>query len=202
MTSMTRKRKWIGGSLLTLMLALAVGGWWLWQSFVWVFFVKPGDGGRQWSLPITAVTGDPGGQSGFRDGGGGEALLAKPIRLALLDSGTVVFADINNHAIRTLRRDGTVATLAGGPDRKGYQDGPAAAAKFRSPHGVAVRSDGVIAVAEVSNHTTLCGTTEKGLGGGRLNRPAAVLAQQDTLWIADLGNHRIVTVPLPAAPPP
>lgn len=70
MTSMTRKRKWIGGSLLTLMLALAVGGWWLWQSFVWVFFVKPGDGGRQWSLPITAVTGDPGGQSGFRDGGG------------------------------------------------------------------------------------------------------------------------------------
>jgi hypothetical protein len=40
------------------------------------------------------------------------------------------------------------------------------------------------------------------LGEGRLNRPAAVLAQQDTLWIADLGNHRIVTVPLPAAPPP
>ena len=151
---MTRKRKWIGGSLLTLMLALAVGGWWLWQSFVWVFFVKPGDGGKQWSLPITAVAGDPGGQSGFRDGAGAEALLAKPIRLASLDAGTVVFADINNHAIRT----GSVSTL--------------------------------------------CGTTEKGLGEGRLNRPAAVLAQQDTLWIADSGNHRIVTVPLPAPPPP
>ena len=33
-------------------------------------------------------------------------------------------------------------------------------------------------------------------------RTARVLAQRDLLWIADLGNHRIVTVPLPAFPSP
>lgn len=364
---MTRKRKLIGISLLTLLVLLAAAGIWLWHAFVWVFFVKPGDGGKQWSLPITVVAGGANGESGFRDGIGPDARMAKPIRLAVLDADTLVFADINNHAIRTIRRDGTVTTLAGGPDRVGHQDGPAPVAKFRSPHGVAVRSDGVIAVAEVSNHTirlltpdasvpggyvvgtlagkprdsgmadgavadarfssphaiawgrngelyvadignarlrcirhgrvttlagtgkrgaddgtagtlswpmdlatddkgglwiadcgtlmlrrwhpetglttpfpgqrlamphgvavdgervfvaemngqrilmfdpttgtvsTLCGTTEKGNSPGRLNRPAAVLAQRDLLWIADLGNHRIVTVPLPDLPSP
>lgn len=367
LTPMTRKRKLIGISLLTVLSLIIATGIWLWHAFVWVFFVKPGDGGRQWSLPITAVAGSAAGESGFRDGTGSGALMAKPIRLAALDANTVVFADINNHAIRTIRRDGTVTTLAGGPDRNGYQDGPAPVARFRSPHGVAVRADGVIAVAEVRNHTirlltpdasvpggyvvgtlagkagdsgmadgpaadarfssphaiawgrdgelyvadignarlrcvrhgrvttlagngkrgaddgpvgtlswpmdlaldgkgglwiadcgtlmlrrwhpdtglttpfpgqrlamphgvavdesrvfvaemngqrvlmfdpatgavaTLCGTTEKGLGEGRLHRPAAVLAQQDVLWIADLGNHRIVTVPLPATEAP
>lgn len=364
---MTRKRKLIGISLLTLFVLLAGTGIWLWHAFVWVFFVKPGDGGKQWSLPITVVAGGTNGESGFRDGIGADARMAKPIRLAVLDADTLVFADINNHALRTIRRDGTVTTLAGGPERVGHQDGPAAVAKFRSPHGVAVRSDGAIAVAEVSNHTirlltpdaavpggyvvgtlagkprdsgmvdgaaadarfssphaiawgrdgelyvadignarlrcirhgrvttlagtgkrgaddgpagtlswpmdlatddkgglwiadcgtlmlrrwhpdnglttpfpgqrlamphgvavagervfvaemngqrilmfdpttgtvsTLCGTTEKGNDPGRLNRPAAVLAQRDILWIADLGNHRIVTVPLPALTPP
>ena len=83
------------------------------------------------------------------------------------------------------------------------------------PHGVAVDGDRVF-VAEMNGQrilmfdlpagtvSTLCGTTEKGIDAGRLNRPAAVLAQRDLLWIADLGNHRIVTVPLPASssPPP
>ena len=79
--------------------------------------------------------------------------MAKPIRLAPLNDTTVVFADINNHAIRSIDIHGNVNTLAGGPDKNGYQDGPADQAKFDSPHGVAVRHDGVIAVAEANNNT-------------------------------------------------
>jgi streptogramin lyase len=49
--------------------------------------------------------------------------------------------------------DGRVRTLAGSPERKGHRDGPAAEARFASPHGVAVAADGRIAVAEAENHT-------------------------------------------------
>ena len=70
-------------------------------------------------------------------------------------SGTdsVVVADIFNHAIREVRLDGRVRTIVGGPDRKGYRDGPAEEAQIASPHGVGVSPTGVIAVAEASNHT-------------------------------------------------
>ena len=85
--------------------------------------------------------------------------------------------------------------------------------RLAMPHGVAVAGERVF-VLEMNGQrilmfdpttgtvSTLCGTTEKGNDPGRLNRPAAVLAQRDILWIADLGNHRIVTVPLPALTPP
>jgi hypothetical protein len=50
--------------------------------------------------------------------------------------------------IRIVHRDGRAETLAGGPEKQGYKDGPADQARFKSPHGVAVRNDGAIAVAE------------------------------------------------------
>lgn len=91
------------------------------------------------------------GEAGFVDGG--DARFNKPIRLAPFGPGKVVVADINNHAIRTVSIDGVVNTIAGGPDKKGHQDGPAHEARFDSPHGVAVAPDGRIAVAGASSHT-------------------------------------------------
>ncbi|MEE9392175.1 MAG: hypothetical protein V3W41_06695 [Planctomycetota bacterium] len=65
------------------------------------------------------------GESGFRDGRGSAVRMNKPIRLAALNPTTVVFADINNHAIRTMTIDGWVRTIAGGPTLEGHGDGPA-----------------------------------------------------------------------------
>ena len=84
---------------------------------------------------------------------GRAARFNKPIRLAPYADDAVVVADIFNHAIRVVKRDGSVTTLAGGPEEKGHRDGPAEQARFASPHGVAVSSAGVIAVAEAENHT-------------------------------------------------
>jgi hypothetical protein len=42
----------------------------------------------------------------------------------------------------------------------------------------------------------VAGNGEAGSTPGQLNKPAAVLAHAGLLWIADLGNHRIVTLPL------
>ena len=77
------------------------------------------------------------GSEGFADGTGAAARFRKPIRLAPYGEDGVVVADIFNHAIRVVTRDGRVTTLVGGPDRKGHRDGPATEAQLSSPHGVA-----------------------------------------------------------------
>lgn len=206
------RRRIVKYGLLGLAVVLLAGGIWLWNSMLWVFYHKPGDGGPSLNRPLVAVAGSPSGEAGFADGAGALARMHKPIRLAVLDPDTLVFADINNHAIRALHRDGTVRTLAGAPDRKGYEDGPAGKARFQSPHGVAVRSDGVIAVAEVSNHTirlltpgpggytvsTLAGKAgasgmqDGALAEARFSSPHAVLwGPKGELYVADIGNARV-----------
>ena len=101
--------------------------------------------------PLTIVAGN--GTAGFADGVGAEAQFNKPIRLAPFGSDAVVVSDIYNHAIRVVSKDGRVRTIAGAPDRKGHPDGPAATARFASPHGVGIAADGRIAVAEAEGQT-------------------------------------------------
>jgi len=157
------------------------------------------------------------GEAGFEDGSPGA--FNKPIRLAPYGEGAVLVADIFNHAIRLVRVDGEVTTIAGSPDRKGFEDGLAEAARFASPHGVAVSRQGLIAVAEAENHTirlltpifdpddadpkgyvvsTLAGVP--GRGGMRDGPAAEALFQsphavtwtpQGDLLVADIGNARI-----------
>jgi streptogramin lyase len=162
------------------------------------------------------VIGDTG-NAGFADGL--QPRFNKPIRLAPFgtDADAVVVSDISNHAIRRVHLNGETTTLAGGPDKQGHQDGPAATAKFNSPHGVAFRSrDGAIAVAEASNHTirlltpvapggpkdylvsTIAGVPGKsGFQDGPasealFNSPHAVgWGAKGELYIADIGNARV-----------
>jgi sugar lactone lactonase YvrE len=210
------KRRWLRWLIISLPLILVALGLWAYFAFAWIFFVKPGPGGPNLNLAITQVAGSPAGEAGFVDGSATVSRLAKPIRLAADNHGGLVFADINNHAIRCLQPDGTVTTLAGGPDRKGHQDGSSSDAKFKSPHGVAVRSDGVIAVAEAGNNdirlltpvagatppaylvSTLAGFSRKtGMQDGanetaRFNAPHAVAwSPNGALYVADIGNARI-----------
>ena len=161
--------------------------------------------------PISMVAG--GGESGFSDGVGAQARMFKPIRLAALDADSVVFADINNHAIRRVTRGGVVSTLAGGPDKKGYLDGPAEKACFSSPHGVAVRADGTIAIADAGNDvirlltprgkghydvTTLAGKAGQGGNVDGANEQARFSAPHSLCWgvygelyVADIGNASV-----------
>jgi len=210
------KRRWLRWLAVIVPIVLVGVAVWAYFAFAWIFFVKPGPGGPNLGLAITQVAGSAAGTPGFHDGPAPVSLLAKPIRLAADLDGGIIFADINNHAIRRLSPAGIVTTLAGGPDRKGHQDGPAGQAKFKSPHGVAVRSDGIIAVAEAGNHdirlltpvagpagggytvSTLSGHSRKsGMQGGpnesaRFHAPHAVAWTPDgDLYVADIGNARI-----------
>ena len=150
------------------------------------------------------------GEAGFVDGS--DARFNKPIRLAPFGPGKILVADINNHAIRSVTLEGEVVTIAGGPDKKGHQDGPAAQAGFESPHGVAVSPEGRIAVAGAASHTirlitnkdgayqvtTVAGVAgESGFRDGPaasalFNSPHAVVWDAEGgLLIVDIGNASI-----------
>ncbi len=160
--------------------------------------------------PIQIIAGT--GSAGFIDGKRAE--LNKPIRLAPYKDNSIIFADINNHAIRMCSFDGVVTTIAGGPDKKGYQDGVAPEAKFNSPHGVAYDEiNDIIYVAEAGSNliriitksedgkffiSTLAGMNErKGFKDGStdsalFNSPhAVILSKEGGVYVADIGNARI-----------
>ncbi len=160
--------------------------------------------------PMLLIAGT--GKAGFIDGK--QAELNKPIRLAPYKNNSIIFADINNHAIRICSLDGVVTTIAGGPNKKGYQDGPASWAKFNSPHGVAYDElNDVIYVAEAGSNlirtitksddgdfivNTLAGINEqKGFKDGKVdsalfNSPhAVILAKGGGVYVVDIGNARV-----------
>jgi DNA-binding beta-propeller fold protein YncE len=152
------------------------------------------------------------GNADFTDGKSAD--LNKPIRFAPYGENSIIFADINNHAIRIATIDGEVTTIVGGPHKAGYQDGPAETAKLLSPHGVAYdKKKDIIYVAEASNHTirvitknaqggfevfTLAGNPARAgfmdgpVDSAMFSSPHAVRVCSDGgVAVADIGNARI-----------
>jgi DNA-binding beta-propeller fold protein YncE len=152
------------------------------------------------------------GQAGFKDGN--QADLNKPIRLTPYTKNSVIFADINNHAIRIATLDGEVTTIAGGPNREGYEDGDVSQAKFKSPHGVAYdKKNKKVYIADAGNHVirvinlddngehkvyTVAGIPgTPGFKDGNadsalfISPHALVLGKDGEIIVADIGNARI-----------
>lgn len=110
----------------------------------------------------TVAGGGPAGMvmGGYQDGPALEARFWNPSGLALDRRGFLYVADSGNHCLRCLRPDGQVTTVAGvpGPPDEtglpsgGYRDGAAAAARFRSPGGLAFDGAGNLYIADVGNH--------------------------------------------------
>ena len=139
------------------------------------------------------------GSRGATDGDLKTGTLNFPMDFALAADGSLWIADAGSLTIRRWSRENGLTT-------------PFPGLQLAMPHGITIvtggRVPGEVIVAELNGQRvlgfdpatgavrTLCGTTEKGIGQGRLNRPAAVLAVGRTVWIADLGNHRIATVEL------
>lgn len=147
-------------------------------------------------------------------GDGGPALqasLSAPAQLAVGVDGTVYVADRGNHRIRRIGTDGIITTFAGnGTGGFSGDGGSAIAASLNAPTGIWVGNDGVVYIADTSNHrvrkvgidgiiTTVAGTGVAGFSGDRgsaalaqLDNPYALARDVDgNLLIADSGNHRI-----------
>ncbi len=106
------------------------------------------------SVEVNTVAG--GRVPGWSDGPAKSARLNGPAGLAVDAAGNVAFSDTRNHRVRCLTPAGEVRTLAGsGPTdtvEGGYQDGPADAARFRNPAGLAFGAGGALFVADAGNH--------------------------------------------------
>lgn len=93
------------------------------------------------------------GSAGSADGAGATARFSSPSGVAVDAAGTLYVTDAGNHTIRKITPAGAVTTLAGTAGSKGNADGPGPAARFASPHGVAVNAAGTVYVADAVNGT-------------------------------------------------
>jgi glucose/arabinose dehydrogenase len=125
--------------------------------------------------------------------------------------GLVLVADCGNHCIRTISPEGKVTKLAG--NHRCFSDGDISSASFNDPRDVAIGHDGIIFVADSSNHrirlitpegqvSTLAGSGEPGFSDGEGNvakfyHPFSIAIDLDGhVIVADLINHRIRQVSL------
>ncbi len=139
------------------------------------------------------------------DPGQGVGQYQNPTAIALFNDpfgvSTLLFADTNNHRIRSYTWNGMFV------DKWGEEgDGPG---QFRYPQGVAVNSRGEVVIADSGNHRIQVTTGSadnlrelpgqfrfefgrRGAGPGELVEPAGVAVDQDdNIYVADAGNHRI-----------
>ncbi|MFC5048424.1 cadherin domain-containing protein [Aquimarina hainanensis] len=86
---------------------------------------------------------------GASDGTGTNAQFSAPNGIAVDTQGDIYVADRNNHTIRKVTPTGEVTTLTGGPS--GYVDGTTADARFSSPSGIAVDTQGNVYISDMGN---------------------------------------------------
>ncbi|HEY0379081.1 MAG TPA: SMP-30/gluconolactonase/LRE family protein [Pyrinomonadaceae bacterium] len=146
--------------------------------------------------------------SGYADGSNTEARFNGPVGVAVSPDGTIFVADTYNDRVRAIDTAGRVRTLAGG-NEPGYRDAPSGAdARFDTPCGIILDTDGALVVADTGNHrlrrvtlegavTTIAGTGEAGEADGRpeaatFNEPTGVTIDAGgSLYVADAGGAAV-----------
>jgi hypothetical protein len=91
------------------------------------------------------------GVAGSADGTGAAARFNYPLGVATDSAGDVYVADFYNDTIRKVTPTGVVTTLAGTAGMTGSADGMGVAARFYSPHGVAVDGFGNVYIGDTDN---------------------------------------------------
>lgn len=98
---------------------------------------------------VTTLAGGSG--AGYADGTGTAAKFSNPAGLAVDAQGSVYVADRSNNVIRKITAAGVVTTLSG-QKVAGYTDGANIYAQFNNPTGLAIDSQGILYVADISNN--------------------------------------------------
>jgi sugar lactone lactonase YvrE len=161
-------------------------------------------------LMVTTLAGELW-ELGYIDGNPGR--FANPSGMAIAGDGTLLVADSDNHALRSVTADGVVGTVAASPARQpGDVDGAGGNARFRSPFDLAADATATVFVADTGNRTvrrispngdvsTLAGTalttgTTDGNGAtARFTSPRAITTGAGGLvHVADVVNTRESTI--------
>ncbi|MGW5477099.1 thioredoxin-like domain-containing protein [Streptomyces sp. NPDC004008] len=140
--------------------------------------------------------------------------LRFPGKALLLPSGTFLVSDTTRHQLVELAADGETVVRRIGSGLRGLSDGPADAAAFSEPQGLALLDEGAVVVADTVNHalrrldlatgevTTLAGTGTQWWQGSPtsgaarevdLSSPWDVAVFGGRVWIAMAGVHQLWT---------
>jgi hypothetical protein len=99
---------------------------------------------------------DPDFKGGYEGDGGPatEALLKRPIDIAVDARGNLFIADTFNSCIRKVDAEGRIDTVAGQCGEQGFagDEGPANEAKLNRPYGIALDHEGNLFIADTHNH--------------------------------------------------
>ncbi len=144
---------------------------------------------------------------GTADGPSATARFLTPRGIVEDRWGNVFVSDSTAHTIRKITPDGRTSTFAGQAYATGSTDGPGGFARFNSPTGMAIASNGDIYVADAANHRIrrISGagnvSTVVGSVGGYADGPAAsallryptslCFDASDNLYIVDTNNNLI-----------
>ncbi len=137
---------------------------------------------------------------------GDQALFSQPMGI-VYDSfrGGLVVVDQANQVLRLVTLNGAVSTLAGVPATSanpdgGYTDGPAAAAQFSYPVGIATDGVGNLYVADTGNglirrvNSTNGVSTVQVINYAFYQPNAVALDTNNNLWVADTRNDTICVI--------
>lgn len=145
---------------------------------------------------------------GFADGNGADAVFNAPVGVAVGLDGTIYVADTYNDRIRAIDATGRVRTIAGG-NEPGFRDAATGAdARFDTPCGIAVDTDGALIVADTGNNrlrrvqlngavSTIAGTGTRGDADGApldatFNEPVGVaVSDEGVIYVADTGGSNV-----------
>lgn len=166
---------------------------------------------------VTTFAGVPG-KDGYADGTVAEALFNEPTDIAMDKEGSIYVLDSGNQLVRKIY-GGKVTTVTGTMGEKvkdtnyikgGFADGDKA--RFNFPKGLAVADDGTLFIADSWNHRiravrpsgnviTIAGTGVAGKQNGSiseamLNGPVDLAYRAGTLYISDMWNNSIRSVPV------
>ncbi|UXY20934.1 NHL domain-containing thioredoxin family protein [Streptomyces cynarae] len=140
--------------------------------------------------------------------------LRFPGKALLLPSGSFLVSDTTRHQLVELAADGETVVRRIGSGVRGFADGPARAASFSEPQGLALLDEGAVVVADTVNHalrrldlatgdvSTLAGTGKQWWQGSPTSGPARevdlsspwdVAVFGGRVWIAMAGVHQLWT---------
>src|SRR5688500_9935708 len=150
------------------------------------------------------VTTRAGSSAGYADGIGSAEQFNLPRGICIDPQGNLFVAE-GGHKIRKITSAGAVSTLAGSTG--GYADGTGTTAQFNGPCGITIDSEGIMYVAEFSNHkirkitpagvvSTLAGTTsgfsDGNFTGAKFASPYGICRDaQGSIYEADRYNYKI-----------
>ncbi len=156
---------------------------------------------------VTTLAGSAG-LGGSADGSGAAARFFNPKGVTVDGAGDLWITDAST-TLRKVTTSGVVTTVAGANSLYGWVDGPAASARFNTPHGLAFLPSGQLALADEYNHavrrmdamqavSTFAGAPPQagnadGLGAAaRFSGPGAVAVDgSGNAYVADAGNSSV-----------